>query len=562
VFVSGCVLAVAMAACSSSESAGPSGQALRILPDTVRLSSLDQATQLSLTGGEGSPQWTSSATAVVSVDQTGRVVAQGNGTATVTAQSGSGRATAHVVVEQVPAQLQFVSAIPVTVSASVFFEVAVEVADALGSRVPSFVGTVWFSAEPTSPTQESFGIPIKAGVSRYPYFFFAVGGVNRNVRVTAEGLPNLTSPEIVVEPQFVTLSADGDVTCANVGFDLGVFCWGSGDHDQLGIGSSMDALLPTRQPGTSLDRVDVGGGGGCGHAPDGTLYCWGTNEGGQLGRPGPAGAAVPLPVAMPGPWKGASAQEQRCAGIVDAANTSMELYCWGRGILGDGLPQRTEATPQKVASDERFLTVSVGREHVCALDTDRTAWCWGANTAGQLGTGDTTTRLEPVAVQWPAPWAQVVAGFRRTCGITMVGELLCWGSRSPVGDVSDRSLVPESLLPGVRVRELDLSNGEAGRSHGCAVGDEKGLFCWGSNFYGQLGDDSTTDSPVPVNIAPGTRFLYVVAGGRHSCASKQVQPGSPHTEVLCWGAGDRGQLGSGARVGSRIPVRMYSQVTR
>ena len=87
----------------------------------------------------------------------------------------------------------------------------------------------------------------------------------------------------------------------------------------------------------------------------------------------------------------------------------------------------------------------------------------------------------------------------------------------------------------------------AGMSETCYAKGQ--VFCWGNNTYGQLGNDTTTSSPVPVLVQGITQASRVSVGGNHVCALVQGQ-------VFCWGRNDSGQLGNGTKADSSIPVAM------
>ena len=144
-------------------------------------------------------------------------------------------------------------------------------------------------------------------------------------------------------------------------------------------------------------------------ADDGSLHCWGLDDFGQLGN-GPDGAPPEgdlVEVAEAGPWRWVSTgPAHACA--VDAAAA---LWCWGSnefGQLGNG-SAGTDADPTtadsdvpiEVAGEQQWSSVAVGEAHSCAIDTDHQAWCWGPNASGSLGVGDQEDRSQPTAVVLP-----------------------------------------------------------------------------------------------------------------------------------------------------------------
>src|SRR5207249_3094844 len=146
--------------------------------------------------------------------------------------------------------------------------------------------------------------------------------------------------------------------------------------------------------------------------------------------------------------------------------------------------------------------------------------CWGANGDGQLGDGTTTDRSSPVLVAGGLSFAAVSAGGRagvinHTCGVTSAGAGYCWGDNfyGQLGDATttDRSS-PVLVAGGVTFAAV-----RAGGIHSCGVTAVGAAYCWGYNGLGELGDGTTTDRPSPGLVAGGVSFNAVRAGGIHSC---------------------------------------------
>src|SRR5919108_385350 len=185
-----------------------------------------------------------------------------------------------------------------------------------------------------------------------------------------------------------------------------------------------------------------------------------------------------------------------------------------------------------------FRQVSAGSFlHTCGVTTDDRAYCWGVNFLGQLGDGTTSLSLTPVAVAGGLRFRQVSVGDDHTCGVTTDYQAYCWGANS-AGQLGDGNLedcggfnppctdppTTANRLTPVRVRGgLQFRQVDAGKWHTCGVTTDGRAYCWGNNYYGQLGNGMTgdagryTDQPIPVAVVDGHRFRQVSAGVSHTC---------------------------------------------
>lgn len=213
------------------------------------------------------------------------------------------------------------------------------------------------------------------------------------------------------------------------------YCWGRSPSGELGIGAAAEAAGPTPVAGgIALRSLAAGSGYTCGLTPAGRAYCWGTNASGQLGTGGAAGSRTPVPVA------GDLAFRSIAAGVLHtcAVATDGRAWCWGSNLLGElgtgelqqgSTPTRT---PVAVRADVRFTVVTAGSRHGCALAEDGSAWCWGDNAEGQLGTGTASGSPVPARVAGGHTFRTLSARDVRTCGTTTGNRLLCWGGRTLV----------------------------------------------------------------------------------------------------------------------------------
>jgi alpha-tubulin suppressor-like RCC1 family protein len=187
-----------------------------------------------------------------------------------------------------------------------------------------------------------------------------------------------------------------------------------------------------------------------------------------------------------------------------------------------------------------FSSVSAGGAHTCGITSEGTAFCWGSNSSGQLGTGDREPSSIPAPVDGDLRFTAIAAGAEHTCAVATGGAVYCWGSdeswqlgrldRQAPGTPGNR-LIPTRLPYG------PLSGITAGGGNTCANHAVGAALCWGGYSYG----DQTLYLDGPRAIEGGSNIESLASGGQHSCG---ISSGAG----FCWGRNDRGQLGDGTVV--------------
>jgi alpha-tubulin suppressor-like RCC1 family protein len=220
------------------------------------------------------------------------------------------------------------------------------------------------------------------------------------------------------------------------------------------------------------------------------------------------------------------------------------VRCWGSedfGELGDGTSSSQQPAPVQVSGLTSGVTALAAFAHTTCVVVSGAVKCWGENTDGQLGADPTATTQSNVPVQVPGLTSAVTAvgvGEAHACAIKN-GGVWCWG-KNDYGQLGDNGMEANSPTP---VQVMGLTTGATavacGRWHSCAIVGGA-LKCWGSNLYGEMGIGmSGTGAHAPV--APtgmGSNVTAVGLGGNTTCA---VQGGA----VRCWGNNDQGECGNG-----------------
>jgi len=189
-------------------------------------------------------------------------------------------------------------------------------------------------------------------------------------------------------------------TCG-VKTDGTAWCWGDDSSGKLGCGGCGNQNSPVQiSEAGPWDTVSTGNGQSCGIKTDGTAWCWGSNSNGKLGI-GVSGGNynTPQQISEPGPWAMIRANwEYTCAVKTDGSG-----WCWGQGDTGELGNDDTASysDPVQVSGTGSWSMIGHGldNQHTCGVKTDGTGWCWGLMDAGRLGIGDNgSNQVAPAGV--------------------------------------------------------------------------------------------------------------------------------------------------------------------
>jgi alpha-tubulin suppressor-like RCC1 family protein len=366
--------------------------------------------------------------------------------------------------------------------------------------------------------------------------------------VTPGQTPSRTAPP---SNRVTSIAAGHSHACAVV--ESGeVWCWGKNEHGSLGDGTWADSNRPVKVASLAgeIQAVVAGWEHTCALTGAGGVKCWGYNKNGELGDGTNADSSVPVDVhgLANGVVSIGAGDDHTCAVLDDGG-----VECWGYnkyGELGNGTEIDSNVPVKVYGLNVGVIAVAGGWDHSCALTVLGGVVCWGNNEYGQLGNGSAVeSRSTPVIVQGLTQGVSAIsAGGGHACALLQDASVVCWGNNQ-YGQLGDGT--GENRKTPVAVISLPIRVGQiaAGRNHTCAVGNLGELFCWGWNYYGQLGNGFRTSSTKPVEA---DEFMYGALGAAlgwgFTCAV--TDPGG----IQCWGLNESGQLGDGTNANGYLPV--------
>lgn len=354
----------------------------------------------------------------------------------------------------------------------------------------------------------------------------------------------------------------------------------------LGVTSAQASLIPTTGSTTGGTNVTVSGihfvkvSTGAAHSigltDQGTVYAWGVGSSGALGNGGTAASSVPVLVSGIGGVGTLSGVTDISAGYNhNLALTNDGVVAWGRndeGQLGSGSFASPSLTPVLVLKGaansssaylQNIASISSGKYFSAALTTAGTVFTWGQNNIGQLGDGNTINLNVPVQVQGLTGVSAIDCGYDHALAI-VGGTVFGWGANASgqLGNgTTTASGSPVQVLKGQQAAAgVHLTGAtiiSAGGAHSFAI-TSNGLFGWGGNASGQLGDGTTVASSVPVQVVKGASSSSTT----YFEGATQVDAGSSQSFALnssglySWGTNASGEAGN--VVGGRVPTNVVA----
>ena len=345
-----------------------------------------------------------------------------------------------------------------------------------------------------------------------------------------------------------TVAVGGQFSCA-LTTTGGVKCWGSNGNGSIGDGSYLQRQFAVDVSGltSGVTVITTGFYHGCALTTGGGIKCWGSNGNGQLGDNSTTVRREPVDVNgfTSGATAVAAGHYHTCA-----VTTGGGVKCWGNnsnGQLGDNTTAQKLTPVDVVGLASGVLAIAAGASHTCALTTGGGVKCWGANSSGQLGDSTTAQKLVPVdATGLPSGVAAITAGGNHTCVRMTPGGAKCWGANY-TGQIGDNTSAQRNQAVDVSGLTTGVAAIEAGYNFTCAVTVGGAAKCWGNNELGPLGDGTNANRLAPVDVTGLASGVAAISGGStHACAA--LNGGG----VQCWGSNDSDQLGDGTDDAVRV----------
>jgi len=391
--------------------------------------------------------WSSSNTAVVTVDENGAVTPVAEGTALITATTVGGGYTATCTVTVWDHAVSFVTS---SIAAGYCHSAAINKDGTLwtwgynnygqlgdGTTVNRATPVQVLNLTDVTDVAAGYGhtVAVKSDGTVWAW------GYNGSGQLGGSSYNNYSPIQVNNITDVVAVSAGEQHTVA-LKNDGTVWTWGNNSYGQLGDGTTTNRSTPVQvQNLTGVVTVAAGGIHTVAVKNDGTVWTWGYNSNGQLGDGTSVNRSIPIQVPNLEDITAITAGQYNTL----AAKNDGNVYAWGNGY---------QNSPQRLQDLSEITKISAGCCHYAALKKDGTVWTWGNNGKGQLGDGTTNNRYTPVQVPGMDNGASIAAG----------------------------------------------SNYEG---HTLAVKDDGTIWAWGYNGYGQLGDLTTENRLRPVQTLFG-----------------------------------------------------------
>ncbi len=381
------------------------------------------------------------------------------------------------------------------------------------------------------------------GVSQYSPVAVNMSGVLAGKTVTAISTGLLHG---------LALASDGNLYTWGENFDgqLGNGLSGSENSSWVPVAVDMSGVLA----GKTLTRIDAGWKHNIVQADDGSLFSWGENTNGQLGNATNISSNVPVavnPLIMP---PAATTYLTPANGSTNVAQAALLTWEYSDGATGYYFHLGTDNPPTNISNLDLSEVSNFFQDP--ALTNYGTTYYWSVtpyNAAGEASgvqVWSFTTMADP---QMNNPLA---AGDAHNLFRGSDGNLYSWGLNAE-GQLGDASLAPSNFpvstdMSGVLAGKT-LAGVVGGEAFSLALTTDGGVYAWGRNIHGQLGNGTNISSDVPVAVdmsgaLSGKTIVAIAAGSYHALAL------ASDGTVYAWGHNAEGEFGNGSSTSSNVPV--------
>ncbi len=363
-----------------------------------------------------------------------------------------------------------------------------------------------------------------------------------------------------------------------------VYTTGSNEYGQLGNNSTTNSRVPQNISnfGSLVGKRIIAVSGSYYHSvaldSTGRVHAWGANSSGQLGNNSTTNSSIPIDISGFGSLSGKTIVAIACGGAHSIAlDSTGRVHAWGQNTYG-GLGNNT-TTPSTVPIDisgisnilssiygKTIVAIACGAYHTLALDSTGHVHAWGYNYHGELGIGNTnSTQKTPIDISGNGSLQgkiirAIACGNHHTIALNSDGGVHAWGYNM-LGQLGNNSTTNYS-----NPIDISLSGSINGKtivaiacgSHNTLALDSTGrVHAWGYNWGGQLGNNSTNNSSIPIYISgfgslSGKTIVAIGGGAHHNLALDSTG------RVHAWGRNDYGQLGDDSNSTSLVPKLSFN----
>jgi len=402
----------------------------------------------------------------------------------------------------------------------------------------------------------------------------------------------ITNQFSLLPGETITQVALGDLHSSATTSSGRIFTWGINWYGQLGDGTTDNKSVPTEITnqfslfsGETITQVSLADYHSSAITSSGRIFTWGANWVGQLGDGTTIDKSTPTEITNQlSLFSGETVTQVSLGYDYSSAITSRgRIFTWGynfNGQLGDG-SWTNKSTPIEITnqfslfSGETITQVALGYTHSAAITSIGRIFTWGYNLYGQLGDGTTDNQSVPTEItnQFSILSGEIITqvslGYEYSSGITSSGRIFTWG-RNDNGQLGDSTTINKSIPREIGYNIFNIIRNPLpasenitqvflGYGYSSAITSSGRIFTWGSNWYGQLGDGTSTDILIPTEITHqfglllGETITQVSLGYGHSAAI------TSSGRIFTWGNNWDGQLGDGTTDNQSVPTEITHQ---